>query len=270
MTYAETAAPRYAIGKVRISAVTMDETLRLLDQQVQHAKSAYVCVTNVRTTILAQKDEEFKEIQNNSFLTLPDGMPLVWYAKLSGYDQVNRVSGLDLMKKVLSVSATKGYSHVFYGSTPEILGKIECNLKQLYPSVVFKGFCSPPFRQLNDGEIDDFIGHINILRPSFLWVGLGAPKQESFMDRVVGRLDGVILIGVGLAFDYSAGTVHRAPKWIQNHGFEWLYRCIQQPMKARRFIIPFFMFCVMLIRPIAKRLVRKTVIEENNKVRNND
>ena len=246
--------PRFAVGSVRISAVTMADALQLIDDRVSSVRSAYICVTNVRTAARSQRDEEFCRIQNESSLTVPDGLPLVWYAKLAGFTGIARVAGSDLMRAVLSVSADRAYSHYFYGSTPEVLSRMRASLEGTYPGLNVCRFHSPPFRPLTEEETDELVREINLLRPTFLWVGLGAPKQELLMRRLVDRLDGTILVGVGLAFDYAAGTVKRAPRWMRRCGLEWLFRCCQQPLKSRRFAIPLVWFSLVLAKALVRRV----------------
>ena len=256
---------RYPIGKVNISAVNMQGALDAIDKQIAINKSAYICVTNVRTSMLSQKDADYCRIQNGSFLTVPDGKPLVWYARLISRQGIGRVSGVDLVRNILSRSSGKRYSHFFYGSTREVLDKMEITIQNEYPGVHLKGFYSPPFRELEDWEVEDFISRINKCKPTFLWVGLGAPKQERFMERIVNRLDGVILVGVGLAFEYIAGTVKSSPVWMQENGLEWLYRCAQQPIKARRFFSPFIRFIGILAMLLIERMFTKILHIKNCK-----
>ncbi|WP_320041112.1 WecB/TagA/CpsF family glycosyltransferase [uncultured Desulfobacter sp.] len=248
---------RFSIGAVNISLVNMQTAVNAIEKKVGEKKSAYICVTNVRTSMLSQRDREYCQIQNDSYLTVPDGKPLVWFAHLLGEKSCERVCGVDLMQEIFALSAEKGYSHYFYGSTEDVLEKMELQLTDLYPGMALKGFFSPPFRELSDVEIDEFVNQINTIRPTFLWVGLGAPKQERFMKKVVLRLDGVILVGVGLAFEYIAGTVMRAPIWMQRNGLEWAYRSVQQPAKIRRFIGPFFKFLWMLFLQSVGQLAQK-------------
>lgn len=213
-------ASRYAVGKVRISDVTMPNILRLLDEQVQKKQPAYVCVSNVRTTVLSQKDESFCRIQNESLLSVPDGMPLVWFGRLAGLRDVKRIVGAELMTEVLRESVGKGYSHYFLGDTEETLAKMTRMLRDRWPGVVIMGMLSPPFRDMSDAELDEIANEINLLHPSFVWVALGAPKQERFMVRLVHRLDLSILVGVGAAFRALLGEYWRPPRLIQLCGLE--------------------------------------------------
>ena len=246
---------RFSVGRMRISAVNMDSALQMIDEQAQRRRSAYVCVANVRATVQAQKDREFCEIENSSFLTLPDGMPLVWYARLSRAGDVSKVSGPDIMMRSLSVSEQRGYSHYFYGSTPAILEQMKANITQRCGKLDIKAMVSPPFRPLTQDEKDETARDINRLKPTFVWVGLGAPKQEKWMRDMIDRIDSAILIGVGAAFPFAAGVVRRPPRWVSSIGLEWLFRCMQQPITAKRFIKPFFVFNGMLVARVLQRIL---------------
>jgi len=253
-------APRFSIGKVRISAVTMAETLRLVQDQARSGTSAYICVANVRVVIMAQKDADFCSIQNNSFLTIPDGMPLVWYGRLAGVPGLGRVTGPDLVVNLLGVSAEREYSHYFYGDTKETLSKVCRVIGERYPGTVVKGTCSPPFRALTDGEVEATVREINWLRPTFVWVGLGAPKQERFMAEVAPRTDGAILVGVGAAFRFLIGQYKHPPSIIQKCGLEGVcWRFLSHPIREARWYayhVPAFGW--LTAKMLARRLSGKS------------
>lgn len=231
ITCAMMEAPRYSIGKVRISAVTMDKTLRMLDQKVQAHQSAYICVANVQTTIFAQKNVDFCSIQNNSFLTLPDGQPLVWFAKLAGVKDIERITGPDLLLKLLEASAEKRYSHFFYGDTKETLTKMRYAISERFPSIEVKAMEAPPFRPLTNCEIDETVNEINCLRPTFVWVGLGNPKQERWISEMADRIDSSILIGVGAAFRFLINEYSHPHPIFQKLGLEgFIWRFPKNPI----------------------------------------
>lgn len=225
-------APRFSIGRVGISAVTMEDALRLLHTQVRKRAPAYVCVGNVRTTVLAQKDTDFCKIQNESFLTLPDGMPLVWYARLVGVTGVDRVTGPDLMLAALRLSKERGYSHYFYGDTSETLSRVREEMNVAYPDAVVKGYESPPFGPLKEPDMRAAAEEINRLNPDFVWVALGAPKQERWMARVLPLIDRSILIGVGAAFRFLIGEYKHPPGILQKCGLEGVcWRFLRHPLR---------------------------------------
>ena len=229
---------RYWINRIGISKTNLATTLVAIENAIGLKEYGYICVTNSRTCYLANQDPDYRQIQNNSILTVPDGIPLVWIAHQKGFNEVGKVSGKDLMNALFDISVEKGYSHYFYGSTPETIELIKSNLKIQYPNLDIKGIISPPFYSLDKFNIDGISEEINGLKPTFFWCGLGAPKQEQLISRLQPKLEITICVGVGLAFEYFAGTVKRAPLWMQKNGLEWIYRLIQQPKKINRSIRP--------------------------------
>ena len=141
-----------------------------------------------------------------------------------------RTTGPSLMGEIFQISAEKGYSHYFYGSTDETLKILKEKLEVRYPGIKIVGLYSPPFRPLTEEEDKMIVERINEAKPDFVWVGLGAPKQEKWMAAHQGKIDG-LMIGVGAGFDYYAENIKRAPEWMQKSNLEWLYRLIQDPKR---------------------------------------
>jgi N-acetylglucosaminyldiphosphoundecaprenol N-acetyl-beta-D-mannosaminyltransferase len=248
------AKERYYIDKIGISKVNLRSVLTILDEALYKKKLGYICVTNTRTSYLANQDQNYCQIQNNSLLTVPDGTPLVWIAKNRGFKNIGKCSGKDLMEAVFNVSKSKNYSHYFYGCSEETINKMQVNIKKSYSNIDIRAAISPPFQPLEKFDLASLAKEINAKAPTFFWCGLGAPKQEKFISLLQPKLENTICIGVGLAFEYFAGTVNRVPKKIEKLGLEWLYRCFQQPLKARRFIVPFFWMGFYLIK---EKLIRR-------------
>ena len=134
------------------------------------------------------------------------------------------------MQQMLRAGGETPYRHYFYGSTPETLALLRQKIEQAYPGAVIAGMESPPFRPLTPEEDAAAVARINAARPDFVWVGLGAPKQEFWMARHQGAVR-ALMIGVGAAFDYEAGNIRRAPAWMQRCSLEWLYRLLQDPRR---------------------------------------
>ena len=154
-----------------------------------------------------------------------------------GAKQIERTTGPDYMGEIFKVSAQKGYRHYFYGSTPETLEKLISNITRDYPGIKVVGSCSPPFRPLSEEEDNRIVERICTAEPDFVWVGLGAPKQENWMAAHQGRVKG-LMVGVGAGFDYFAGNISRAPAFMQKHNLEWLYRLMQEPRRLfKRYFI---------------------------------
>lgn len=218
------------ILKTNITVTNMESTVDYLIENLDSIRGEYICVSNVHTTISAFRDEKYRAVQNGALMALPDGKPLSIVQRKRGYLNAGRVPGPDLMPKIFSISKKYGFKHYFYGGTPETLEKLRDKLKERYPELDIVGMYSPPFRPLTEEEDKAAVKAINDAKPDFIWVALGAPKQENWMAAHKGQVNGVML-GVGAAFDFEAGTVKRAPKWMQELCLEWLYRLLQDPLR---------------------------------------
>jgi N-acetylglucosaminyldiphosphoundecaprenol N-acetyl-beta-D-mannosaminyltransferase len=223
---------RFFIDKTGISRTNLIETRRFIQSCIKQHRYGYLCVTNSRTLYISNHDPEYREIQNGSLLTVPDGIPLVWIARNLGYYDVDKVSGKALMDELIRSSPREGYSHYFFGSTPETLAKMKENILSQYGQVDIRGMVSPPFQPLEAYDIGKLAAEINAARPTFFWCGLGAPKQERLIAKLQPLLSETFCVGVGLAFEYYAGTVKRAPSWMHKTGMEGIYRILQQPERV--------------------------------------
>ena len=220
----------HSILGTKINVTDMEKTVRYIDAHLEELKSHYICVSNVHTTVTAYRDPEYRAVQNGAAMNIPDGKPLSIVQHLSGEKEAGRVPGPDLMPELFRLSEEKGYRHYFYGSTQETLDALKDRLSEKYPEMKIVGMYSPPFRPMTEEEDREAVERINAAKPDFIWVGLGAPKQEKWMANHEGRVCGVML-GVGAGFDFHAGTVKRAPKWMQEVCMEWLYRIGQDPKR---------------------------------------
>ena len=177
---------------------------------------------------------------------------------------VGRVPGPDLMPEIFRLSEKEGYSHYFYGSKPETLEALKKKLIEQYPYLKIAGMYSPPFRPVTEEEDKTIIQNINEAKPDFIWVGLGAPKQEKWMAAHDGKVSGV-MIGVGAGFDFHAGTIKRAPVWMQEWCMEWLFRIGQDPKRLLpRYLDTNFSFVIDLFK---EGLKGKRNIDSINKKR---
>lgn len=211
-----------------INVTNMKETLTYIEENLNELKGNYICVSNVHTTVMSFRDAEYCKIQNEAAMALPDGKPLSMVSRMRGYKQAERVPGPDLMPEILQISEEKGYKHYFYGGSEETLLKLGEVLRERFPRLQIVGMYSPPFRNLTQEEDLEIIKNINESGADFVWVALGAPKQEIWMYHHRNKINGLML-GVGAAFDFMAGTVERAPMWMQDLCLEWLFRISQDP-----------------------------------------
>lgn len=219
-----------SILKTNINVTDMDKTIAYITDNLEELRGDYICVSNVHTTVMAFRDESYRKVQNSGAMALPDGQPLSIVSRRRGYSEAQRVPGPDLMPAILHLSEEKGYRHYFYGSTPETLEKLRKVLLDRFPKLQIVGMYAPPFRPLTEEEDQEAVRQINESGADFVWVALGAPKQEKWMYEHRGRVNG-LMIGVGAAFDFIAGTVRRAPMWMQKLCLEWVYRICQDPKR---------------------------------------
>ena len=225
--------PTCNILGVDIAAINMDWLLQFTEENIQDLSGDYMCVSNVHTTVMSMENYEYCVIQNGGIMAIPDGGPLSTVGRNRGYKNMERTTGPSYMEEILKISVEKGYRHYFYGSTEETLDKLYQKLIINYPNIQIVGMYSPPFRPLTKEEDEDIIKRINETKPHFVWIGLGAPKQEKWMALHQGKVDG-FMVGVGAGFDYLAENISRAPKWMQKLNMEWGYRLLQDPKRLFR------------------------------------
>lgn len=222
--------PTCNIMGVNIASINMEWLLKYIDKNLGKIKGDYICVSNVHTTVTAFEDPKYCDVQNNALMALPDGGPLSSVGRKRGHTHMERTTGPSFMEEIFKISSEKGYRHYFYGSTEETLEAMYKKLTDCYPGIQIAGMYSPPFRATTDEEDMGIVECINETNPDFVWIGLGAPKQEIWMNKHQGTVNG-LMVGVGAGFDYFAEKIKRAPAWMQKCNLEWLYRLIQEPKR---------------------------------------
>ena len=194
-----------------ILVTDMEKTVNLIEQNIEQLRGKYICVGNVHTTVMAHDDPQYHTVQADAAFVLPDGGPLSGYSRKHGFPEAERVTGPDLMLELFAISKEKGYRHYFYGATEETLQSMKEVLERDYPGIQIAGMYAPPFRALTPQEDAQIVAKINESRPDFIWIGLGAPKQEEWMYQHMGQLQGV-LIGVGAGFNYCLIYTSPSPR----------------------------------------------------------
>lgn len=233
---------------VNIAVTNMKDTVDYIEKNLDELKGNYICVSNVHTTVMAYEEEAYRKVQNEGVLALPDGGPLSAVSRKRGFKNAERVTGPDLMGELFRISEEKEYKHYFYGSTDETLNIMEKKLKEKYPKLKIVGLYSPPFKKEISIELPQKIQEINNVNADFFWVGLGAPKQEIWMNLHKNKINS-IMIGVGAGFDYYAEKIDRAPKWMQQNNLEWLYRLKQDPKRLlKRYLYTNTKFILNIIK----------------------
>lgn len=220
---------------VELAITDYDRTMDWIDAMVRERGRGYVCVAATHTVVACQDDRELAAAVTGASLVVPDGQPVVWAMNAFGAGLRGRVYGPELMARHLARSTSTGSRHFLYGGRNEgALVQLTLNLRRRFEGVRIVGGYSPPFRELTGPELDAIAADINAAAPDVVWVGIGVPKQEKWMAAMRGRLDAPVLIGVGAAFDFHAGLIPQAPRWMQKGGLEWLFRLAQEPRRLWR------------------------------------
>lgn len=233
---------------VGISVLNLPLALEHITATIARGAQGYVCLATVHGIMVAQEDPELRKIYNESLLTTPDGMPMVWLGRWAGHREMGRVYGPDLMLAIMAESVARGWRHFFYGGAHGAATELREKLTARFPGLAIVGVYEPPFRPLNEGEQADLHAQVTASQPQFLWVGVSSPKQERFMAAFGSRLPVNIQLGVGAAFDFHSGRIKQAPRWMQRSGLEWLFRLSQEPRRLwKRYLIlnPRFVFAVL-------------------------
>lgn len=225
------AVERVNVLGVGISVLNLPRALDVIARAIAERRKGYITVTGVHGVTEAQDDPAFRRILNASFLCTPDGMPMVWMGKAAGHRDMDRVYGPDLMELLCEEGIARGWKHFFYGGAPGVAEELKTKLTDRFPGLQVVGTYTPPFRPLNPDEETALAAQVTAARPDLFWVGLSTPKQERFMAAYLPKLDATIMLGVGAAFDFHAGKIKQAPRWIQRSGLEWAYRITQDPKR---------------------------------------
>ncbi|MCC6452843.1 MAG: WecB/TagA/CpsF family glycosyltransferase [Acidobacteria bacterium] len=228
-------------NKVRVVSLDVDvvEFRRLIDRidSLRADGGGYVCFSTVHMVMESFDAPEYAEKVNSADIIVPDGMPLVWMQKIEGRRDANRVRANDLMIGLCRFAEERGHSVGFYGASEAVIEGIKERAARDFPALKVAYAYSPPFRPLTDEEDAEITAKIAENAPDFLFVGLGCPKQERWMNEHRPRLKAVML-GVGASFDFFAGNVAECPPWIGRLGLEWLFRLTQEPRRLwKRYLI---------------------------------
>jgi N-acetylglucosaminyldiphosphoundecaprenol N-acetyl-beta-D-mannosaminyltransferase len=235
-----------------IDALSWDDAIdRLLGWARAH-DSRYVTICNVHVVVSASRDVAYREVINGSDMATPDGAPVAWMLRRQGFAGQPRISGPDLMWALCERAANENLPVYCYGSTDATLGLLEARLRSSFPALQMT-VESPPFRALSAEEDVEAVERINTSGSGIVFVGLGCPKQERWMAEHRGRVNAV-MIGVGAAFDFHAGTVQRAPAWMRDHGLEWLHRLASEPGRLwKRYLVTNTLFILGAAQQLLKK-----------------
>ena len=222
---------------INVDNVTMLEAIKQIEYVVRENANSYIVTPNLDHIIIVEKDEYFREIYKNATLILTDGQPLIWISKLLGNPIVEKVSGSDLFPEICKMASNNNFSIFILGAAKGVAIKAAENLKLKYDNLNIVGTYSPTYGFENKKEEIDYIIHcINVSKPDILAVSLGSPKGEKFIYKYRNQLSVPLSMSIGATIDFEAGNIKRAPRWISECGFEWLYRTFKEPKRlAKRY-----------------------------------
>ena len=230
---------RFRVLGVGISLIQIPEVVARIETWISERRGCHtIAVTGMHGVTEAQHDPWFKKVLNAADLVVPDGMPLVWLARMQGFPLKRRVYGPELMTSFCEQTKSKGYRNFLYGGDVGVPDELAAVLRKRFPGIVIAGSYSPPFRPLTEAEDNEAVARINESDTDVLWIGLGAPRQERWMHDHRDRLNVPVVIGVGAAFDLHTRRKKQAPEWMRENGFEWLFRLLQEPRRLwRRYLV---------------------------------
>jgi N-acetylglucosaminyldiphosphoundecaprenol N-acetyl-beta-D-mannosaminyltransferase len=230
--------PRFNVLGTGISALSLDQACDCVLAARGRRPLGYICCATAYNVERARTDPALRAAYNQSCLTTPDGMPLVWLGRAHGHRGITRVYGPDLLLAACAAGRAAGLTHYFYGGAPGVAEILREKLCARFPGLQVVGTFTPPFRPLTAEETAALQADLAAKKPDVIWVGLSSPLQEKFMAAHWRQLGCGLMIGVGAAFDFHSGRVAQAPRWMQRSGLEWLHRLGTDPRRLwRRYLV---------------------------------
>lgn len=229
---------------VPVNRLSFDETIRLMVQWALGPIHHQVATVNSEFVMMARRNLVFRNVLWRASLCIPDGIGVVWASHLLGKPVKERVTGVDAIRALAREGSRSGVRFFLLGSAPGVAHRAAEALRKENPEIIIAATYAGSPRLEDEDEICD---RIRSAAPNVLLVGYGAPKQDLWIARTARKVNVPLVIGIGGTFDFLAGTVKRAPQWMQNNGLEWLFRLLQEPSRWRRMLqLPLFIVAVLL------------------------
>lgn len=263
---------RVCIDQVQLDPISIDETIHrimsLLKQERRH--SIHVATLNAQFVHIASRDKLFARILRNADLSVADGVPLIWASRLLRQPLPGRVNGTDLMLRLCEQAASNENTVYFLGGRPGAAEEAAKRLTKRYPGLLIVGVDCPPMGFMSHDELDmEVSSPIEKASPDFLFVGLGAPRQEYWIHKHRHLSNGV-MIGIGGSFELIAGVVSRAPVAFQRAGLEWLWRLVLEPKRLwKRYLVGNLLFLFLVFRQwLLELMTTKTPEQDSGRIGN--
>ncbi len=228
--------PQVMIWGVPFSRLTLAETLRQIDALIGAGRPSYFITANLNYNMLTARHPELAAVNEQAALVLCDGMPMVWWSRLTNTPLPERVAGSELIYALSKWAAIKGHRIYFLGGAPGVAQAAADKLQDRYPDLQVAGVDCPPFRPLRPAEEASLLQRIRASRADIVYLALGQPKGELWMARLREHMGSAVCVQLGASFDFVAGGIPRAPIWMQRVGLEWAFRLAHEPRRlARRY-----------------------------------
>ena len=229
-----------------IDNLSFDDTLRKIEDSIQKRKPIRHCAINAAKIVKIQSDRRLREVLVSSDMISPDGQSIVWASRFLKKPLTERVTGVDLMQKLLELSAKKGYKVFLFGAREEVIYELKEKLKRELPGLNLVGWRNGYFSK---DEEEGIVKEINQKKPDILFVGMSSPKKEYWMNKYQSALKVPLCMGVGGSFDVLVGKIKRAPQWMQKLGLEWFHRFLQEPTRMwKRYLVTNSLFFFYLVK----------------------
>jgi N-acetylglucosaminyldiphosphoundecaprenol N-acetyl-beta-D-mannosaminyltransferase len=209
---------------VKIDNVSFGDVHEFIRGKINKNAKGYICVNDVCNVIGASRDRQFLEAVNSASLTIADGTPLTWYARLLGCRKIERISGMDMMVRMFAED--DGFRHFLLGDTDERISRVIERAREINGSIQISGY-SPPFKEFDKEDNRLLTDRLNMEGPDIIWVSFGGEKQEKWMFDNIDKLDRGVMIGVGAAFKFLIGELKTPPRMLQKMGLQWVWRTVQ-------------------------------------------
>lgn len=223
---------------MRVDCTSYEDAARRIVEWAHTGRGGAVCAANVHMVMESYDNRDFQHAVNQADIVTSDGMPLVWGLKLLGHPDASRVYGPDLTLVLLEAAQREQLPIAFYGGSPEALERLQQFVAKRWPGIRVVCAISPPFRALTAAENSRYCEQLRLSGARLVFIGLGCPKQERWMQEHRDQLGGAVLLAVGAAFDFLTGAKPQAPRWMMRSGLEWLFRLVSEPARLwRRYLI---------------------------------
>lgn len=237
----------YRLFDVNVAATTVSRAVRSIVSAAAEKAGGYACFMNAHLAVLSRQNMAVLQALNESTWTFPDGKPVFLVGKYLRTVSLEKISGPDMLAEIFRDQDGRRLRHYFYGGSQNVLDALVRELQTEFEGCNIVGAVSPPFRPLSDDEQSALLHSIRLADPQIVWVGLGAPKQEIWMNTHSNSIPTAFFMGVGAAFDFHAKVIQRAPDWAQRFGLEWVFRLAQEPRRLwKRYLTTNTLFILYL------------------------